>query len=62
MSMPQVGFEPAISADDRSQTYALDHVATGTDRNEIWGTVKVEEVPLLEKLSTFLKKVLALRT
>ena len=25
-----VGFEPAISADERLQTYALDHAATGT--------------------------------
>ena len=29
--MPAVGFEPTISAGKRSQTYALDRVATGTD-------------------------------
>ena len=28
--MPPVGFEPTISADERPQTYALDHAATGT--------------------------------
>ena len=30
ISMPPVGFEPKISADERSQTYALDRAATGT--------------------------------
>ena len=30
ISMPQVGFEPTISANERSQTYALDRAATGT--------------------------------
>ena len=29
-SMPQVGFEPTISAGERPQTYALDRAATGT--------------------------------
>ena len=29
-SMPPVGFEPTISADERPQTYALDRTATGT--------------------------------
>ena len=29
--MSSVGFEPAISAGERSQTYALDRPATGTD-------------------------------
>ena len=29
-SMPLVGFEPTISAGERSQTYALDRAATGT--------------------------------
>jgi len=29
--MPPVGFEPAISAGGRPQTYALDRAATGTD-------------------------------
>ena len=28
--MPPVGFEPTISASERSQTYALDRAATGT--------------------------------
>ena len=28
--MPQVGFEPTISAGERPQTYALDGAATGT--------------------------------
>ena len=28
--MPPVGFEPAISASERPQTYALDRAATGT--------------------------------
>ena len=28
--MPPVGFEPTISAGDRSKTYALDRAATGT--------------------------------
>ena len=30
ISMPPVGFEPTISAGERSQTYALDRAATGT--------------------------------
>ena len=29
-SMPPVGFEPTISADERPQTYALDRAVTGT--------------------------------
>jgi len=29
ISVPPVGFKPAVSADERSQTYALDHAATG---------------------------------
>ena len=28
--MPPMGFEPTISAGERSQTYALDRTATGT--------------------------------
>ena len=28
--MPPVGFEPAMSAGERPQTYALDRAATGT--------------------------------
>ena len=30
--MPQVGFEPTISAGERPKTYALDRAATGTGR------------------------------
>ena len=33
ISMPPVGFEPTISAGERSQTYALDRAATGTGLN-----------------------------
>ena len=29
-SMPPVGFEPTISADERSQTYAIDRAVAGT--------------------------------
>ena len=32
-SMPPVGFEPTISAEERPQTYALDRAATGTGRS-----------------------------
>ena len=32
-SMPQVGFEPIISAGERPQTYALDRAATMTSSN-----------------------------
>ena len=45
-SMPSVGFEPTISADERWQTYALDRAATGTGfevrigvENGFWGAV-----------------------
>ena len=30
ISMPRVGFEPAVSACERPKTYALDRAATGT--------------------------------
>jgi len=30
--MPPVGFEPAIPAGGRPQTYALDRIATGTGK------------------------------
>ena len=33
--MPPVGFEPAASVSDWSQTYALDRAATGTGINII---------------------------
>ena len=32
ISTPPVGFEPKISACERTQTYALDHAATGTGK------------------------------
>jgi len=32
--MPPVGFEPTISAGERSQTYALDRAATGSGLNK----------------------------
>ena len=37
-SMPPVGFEPTMSADERPQTYALDRAATAT------GKVSVQNV------------------
>ena len=36
--MPPVGFEPAIPANERPQTYALDGAATGTGINCEGGT------------------------
>jgi hypothetical protein len=33
--MPQVRFEPTISADERPRTYALDRVATGNRQDLI---------------------------
>ena len=36
ISMPPVGFEPTISAGERSQTYTLDRAATGTGTNDIY--------------------------
>ena len=33
--MPQVGFEPIISAGERPKTYALDRAATGTGSTEL---------------------------
>ena len=35
-SMPQVRFEPTISADERPKTYALDRAATGTGPSIHW--------------------------
>ena len=38
--MPPVGFEPAISAGERPQTYALDSAATGTGKiNILYGNI-----------------------
>ena len=34
--MPSAGFEPAFSAGERPQTYALDRVATGTGCHREW--------------------------
>ena len=35
--MPQVGFEPTVSAGELPQTYALDRAATGTvNSNPVW--------------------------
>jgi len=38
--MPPVGFEPTISAGERSQTHALELAATGTGRVRSIGTIK----------------------
>jgi len=35
--MPRVGFEPTISAGERSKTYALDRAATGTGQKISYG-------------------------
>jgi hypothetical protein len=35
--MPQVGFEPTISADERPQTYTIDRAATGTGKIKVHG-------------------------
>ena len=37
--MPPVGFEPAISADEQPQTYALDRAATGTGLHIVYVVV-----------------------
>ena len=34
--MPPVGFEPTVSAGERSQTYAVDRAATGTATGRYW--------------------------
>ena len=36
ISMPPVGFEPTIPANERPQTIALDGAATGTGKLKIW--------------------------
>ena len=38
-SVPPVGFEPAISADEQPQTYALDRAATGTGLHIVYVVV-----------------------
>jgi hypothetical protein len=42
MSMPPVGIEPTISAEERPQTYALDGAATGTGFGIYFTTYKLE--------------------
>ena len=39
--MPPVGFEPTISAGERSQTYALDRAATGTGKYRCYDNIKI---------------------
>ena len=54
-SMPPVGFEPTISADERPQTYALDHAATGTGiffTTMDWKYFHRNESPFIIGLST----------
>jgi hypothetical protein len=41
--MPSAGFEPAISTDERPQTYALDRAATGT------GSVSYNDININDK-------------
>ena len=48
--MPAVGFEPTISAGERSQTYALDRAATGTGMLVIQFTFKVFHIGLRQVL------------
>ena len=44
--MPLVGFEPATSAEERPQTYALDRAATGTG-NDSYNDVNISDIGLL---------------
>jgi hypothetical protein len=44
--MPKVGFELAVSAGKRPQTYALDRVATATGIEHLWGIKKTFGVSL----------------
>ena len=39
--MPPVGFEPTVSAGERTQTYALDRAATGTDKSKFSTNVSI---------------------
>ena len=41
--MPQVGFEPTISAGERPQTYALDRAAIGTG-TKVNASIKIERM------------------
>jgi hypothetical protein len=45
--MPRAGFEPAIPATKRPQTYALDRAATGIGVYSI-GTIKLKWIILLD--------------
>ena len=45
--MPPVGFEPTISAGERSQTYALDRVATGTGNTWTYTAYKQAGIGLI---------------
>jgi hypothetical protein len=47
--MTPVGFEPSISAGDRSKTYTLERAATGTGPHCIWD-VQTSTNKLQEKL------------
>ena len=46
-SMPPVGFEPTISAGERSQTYALDGAATGTGKSKHFMKSKFRQCEVL---------------
>ena len=49
-SMPPVGFEPAISASERPQTYALDRAATGTGAIAMLVMFNIRQIYLTEFL------------
>jgi hypothetical protein len=42
--MPQVGFEPTVSVDERSQTYATDRAASGTGFGFVGGVFPVRSL------------------
>ena len=52
-SMPPVGFEPTISADERPQTYALDHAATGTGAFSLGNKILWPETLQVNKNNAF---------
>ena len=52
-SMPPLGFEPAISAGGRPQTYALDRAASGTGAKSITYSKKPHRCPLVLTLFNF---------
>ena len=53
-SMPSVGFEPTISAGERSQTYALDRAATGTGGFSCYCGLKNRGTTLLRNVRDYL--------